>query len=413
MDRMPRLPTAINTNSYPIEFQQIIGAKSQNFVGREFVFTAINDFLQKYDRGYFTIVGAPGSGKSAILAKYLTQNPNVIYYNAQIESKNTANQFLTNICTQIIEMHHDTFLHDITLPENATEGSWFLSLLLQQVSDQLEPNQNIIIAIDALDAINRHSQPPGTNLFYLPRYPPERVYFLLTRRPYLKEKSGLLIETPSQILNLEDYPEETREDIQVYLRRNLQESGVRSQESEESKLNNSLLTSQGSREEQGRERLNTWLTNNNINVQEFIAQLTVQSENNFMYLSKVLEAIALNSYSNSFKYDTIPPSLEDYYQNHWQKMVQLTTTTTPICRGSRENLQSEITVAVLNILVQQEKPISVEAIAQIIKEDEYEVEELLENWYEFLNRQIIVEEICYSFYHSTFRRWLGNKILDF
>jgi hypothetical protein len=55
-------------------------------------------------------------------------------------------------------------------------------------------------------------------LFYLPRYLPQAVYFLLTRRPFPKEKSGLLIETPSQILDLAAYPERNRQDVQAYIR---------------------------------------------------------------------------------------------------------------------------------------------------------------------------------------------------
>ena len=79
MNTKPRLPTPINTASYPNEFQQLIWEKSENFVGREFVFAAINKFLHRCDRkalpqgnrGYFTLLGAPGSGKSTILGKYV------------------------------------------------------------------------------------------------------------------------------------------------------------------------------------------------------------------------------------------------------------------------------------------------------------------------------------------------------
>ncbi len=79
MNTSPRSPTLINTASYPSEYQQLIREKSENFVGREFVFAAINEFLHRCDRkalpqgnrGYFTLRGAPGSGKSAILCKYV------------------------------------------------------------------------------------------------------------------------------------------------------------------------------------------------------------------------------------------------------------------------------------------------------------------------------------------------------
>ncbi|MGB3204814.1 MAG: hypothetical protein WBB28_07505 [Crinalium sp.] len=41
---------SVNIPRYPPEFKQIITFKNRNFVGREFVFTAINSFLDQYDR---------------------------------------------------------------------------------------------------------------------------------------------------------------------------------------------------------------------------------------------------------------------------------------------------------------------------------------------------------------------------
>lgn len=184
----------------PQEFQQIILEKSQNLVDCEFVFTAIDDFLRNHNCGYFTIVGSPGSGKSAILAKFALSNPNVIYYNAQIQNKNTAEEFLKYICQQIIER-----LSTKEFPDKDKPQPWLFSLLLQLISDELQQQQKLIIAIDALDAIDYSNQSPGSNLFYLPRYVPQGIYFLLTRRPFKKGNGGLLIEAPSQTLNLSDY----------------------------------------------------------------------------------------------------------------------------------------------------------------------------------------------------------------
>lgn len=73
----------------------------------------------------------------------------------------------------------------------------------------------------------------------------QNLHEMTTRRPYPKEKLGLLIETPAQILNLADYPEQNREDIQVYLHRSIQDSEV-------------------SKAEQ-RTDLKSWLTTNSIN----------------------------------------------------------------------------------------------------------------------------------------------------
>ncbi len=85
------------------------------------------------DRGYFTLIGAPGSGKSFILAKYVTENPSVVYYSAQIEGKNQADQFLATICTQLINHYpHVGAQHVMPLPDNATEGVGFSRFLFRK-----------------------------------------------------------------------------------------------------------------------------------------------------------------------------------------------------------------------------------------------------------------------------------------
>jgi AAA ATPase domain len=360
MNATPRSPTSISTAAYPREFQQVIREKSANFVGREFVFAAINDFFDRENRGYFTLVGSPGSGKSAILAKYVAENPDIVYYNAQITGKNQVDEFLTTLCNQLIDRYHPltpnpspTRGEGSILPDNVTDGSWFLSLLLQKISDRLESNQRLIIAIDGLDAIDRNSQSPGVNLFYLPRYLPNNVDFILARRPFFREKSGLLIETPSRIFDLQDYPAENRIDVQKYIQQNLK-----------------------------------------ITEPELQENITDLSENNFMYLKGVGDAIAQ---TNSYQ---LPETLETYYQQHWQKMkgeelsaVELGVLQTLIALPSREN-----------------NGISAQLIAETIDEDEYEIEEVLENWYELLVKKEIDGEVCYSIYHSSFRDWLGQQI---
>ncbi|MEH2459655.1 AAA family ATPase [Nostoc sp.] len=417
MNSPPRPPTTNHLRGHPREFEEIIQEKSHNFVGREFVFTAINNFLHRHNQGYFTIIGTPGSGKSAILAKYVADNPQVIYYNAELEGKNRANEFLVNICTQLINQYS---LNYASLPDNATEGSWFFSSLLQQISDELEPNQKLLIAIDGLNCIDRNSQPPGTNLFYLPRYLPDGVYFLLTRRPFLREKSGLLIETPSQSLDLADYPEQNRRDIQAYIQSYLTPLPYEGRGEQDY---SPPLVGEGLRE---RSRLMSWLSEHNVNEQEFCVdaeqlavghRLTTLSENNFMYVSQIISAIpslgeatptvsfstipfaianAENSYPEPFQYNELPPSLEAYYRQHLHQMIS-------------PEQGTEHSTDVLNVLIQQQKAISVEAIAQIIDTDEYEVEEVLESWLEFLHQEQIDGETHYSLYHSSFRHWLGTQ----
>jgi hypothetical protein len=395
------------------EFAAIIHQKSANFMGRNFVFTAIHNFLNRYNRGYFTIIGLPGSGKSAIIAQYINQNNppenrQVIYYNAELEGKNHAEEFLKYICSQIIATFDQISLPN--LPDNATEGSWFLSLLLQQISDNLQPNQKLIIAIDSLNCINSQLQPPGTNIFYLPRYIPQGVYFLLTRRPFLSDNSGLLIEAPVQSLHLEDYPQENKRDIQNYIRRNLTPltplpyEGMGEQDAsnspspiteiEEKNLSNSpLLQGEGL----GERSIKSWLNTHQINEAEFMTNLTNRSENNFMYISRILAAITNNFYPQPSQIGTsFPPPLETYYQQHLEKML-----------GSQHQ---DFPLAVLRVLSQTTQPISVTDMANFLNTDEYDIEELLENWLEFLQIETIFDSTTYKFYHDNFRQWLIKSL---
>jgi len=350
------------------EFQQVILEKSQNFIGRKFVFTAVSNFFHRYDRGYFTIVGAPGMGKSAILAKYVTEHPEAIYYNVQVVGKNRVDVFVATICKQIVETRRET------------RNCESLHSLLQQVSDQLQFQQKFIIAIDALDAIDRTTHTLGSNLFYLPRYLPRGIYFLLTRRPYERKKSGLLIEAPSQILNLAEYPEQNQEDVQTYIRQYLTPVNISSN------------------------ALHSWLINHHIHPQEFLEYLCAKSENNFMYLSQIISALCEGFYSHvslealntTFPYLS---GLEGYYQQHLQTMIPPNA---PSCK-------TELKLSVLKVLVQFSSPVSAEVIAHIINADEYDVEEVLENWVEFLTIQQSDREICYSFYHDNFRHFLSKQ----
>ena len=259
--------------------------------------TVLNNFLHNYNHGYFTLVGFPGSGKTTILTQYAQSFPSLIYCNLKLTKKNTAQEFLPHLCHQLSQKF--PFLSPI--PQPITEGSWLLSQLLKKISNQLPASQKLIIAIDSLDAINPHSQPPGTNLLYLPRYLPQGIYFILARRPFKQDQSGLLIEAPSEILDLSQY------------------------------------------------EVKNW-------------------EN------------------------------EANYQEHWQKI-------------QGEGL-SDIARQVLQVLTStNDEGFSLREIAKITQGDVFDIQELLDNWYEFLRLQRINQETRYSWYHPNFRDWLRDSFL--
>ncbi|WP_254444775.1 hypothetical protein [Anabaena sp. UHCC 0187] len=146
----------------------------------------------------------------------------------------------------------------------------------------------------------------------------------------------------------------------------------------------------------GERSIESWLNTHQINEAEFITNLTNRSENNFMYISQILAAITNNFYPQPSQIETsFPPPLETYYQQHLEKML-----------GSQHQ---DFPLAVLQVLSQTTQPISVTDIANFLNTDEYDVEEVLENWVEFLIQENRSENIYYSFYHFSFRDFI-NKI---
>ena len=415
----------MNTLSFSSpELQSIILSKTENFVGRDFIFSAINNFLHRYPKGYFTIVGVPGSGKSAILAQFVRQNPHTIYYNAQIAGKNRVEAFFPEVCTQL-----NLLLENLsstppqpspqTMTEigfiNAHEGSWLFSTLLQQVSENL-PDQKIIIVIDGLDGIDINSQAVGTNLFYLPRYLPDQIYFIFARRPYQKSHSGLLIEAPSQILDLADFQRENREDIKAYIRRNLTPLTPLPYEGmgEQEFSNSPLLPGEGLgersnllAENEDIQRNLTPLTplpykgmgeqessNSPLLRGEGLGERFNENEDNFMYVQQILKAMTDGFYSAN-NFEQIPPYLETYYQQHWQKM--------------QGHGLSDVAMDILRVLTAEEtQPMSTVAISKIIKADVFDVAEIMETWLEFLQEIHTNKETKYQLYHHSFRLYLHD-----
>ncbi|MFM6343522.1 MAG: ATP-binding protein [Dolichospermum sp.] len=349
---------------------------SENFVGRDFVFTAINKFLHRYPKGYFTIVGVPGSGKSAILAQLLGTNSDIINYNAQIPGRNRVEEFLTDICTQLITKFQ-SLLNSENLDFNSSFNNYdtgVFSLLLQQISQRLSPDQKLIIIIDGLDRVDIHSQAVGTNLLHLPRYLPDQVYFIFARRPYKKSHSGLLIEAPSQILDLADFARENREDVKRFIEGNLTPlpcEGMGEQENSYSPL----LRGEGS------------------------GVRFTQNEDNFMYVQEILTAIANGFYDQVENINNIPPNLETYYQQHWTKM-------------QGDGLSD---VAINNILrvltAKKTQPMSILEISRESNINVFDVTEIIETWLEFLQETREGKETKYQLYHHNFRLYLLDKIL--
>src|SRR4028118_1250757 len=162
----PRLPL-------PYDCETIIQDRTQDFIGRQFVFSAIAKFLQNNRKGYFVLEADPGVGKSSILAKLvlLLNRRCVAHFNSQSQRIVRAEQFLENACLQLIRGFQLSYPQ---LPENATRDANFLSRLLGEVSVKLG-GKKLILVVDALDEVDLSLQGRNSNVLYLPAPLPDNV----------------------------------------------------------------------------------------------------------------------------------------------------------------------------------------------------------------------------------------------
>lgn len=246
-----------------------------------------------------------------------------------------------------------------------------LSTLLIEVSKQLSSSENLVIVVDALDEVEQEG---SVNLLYLPTILPEKVYFLLTRRPYNRDDKKLNL-SPSvsyQELDLRKYVKKSIDDVNEYIWQ----------------LLNSGKYQQG---------LQEWIEKQiNQSKADFVKTISAKSENNFMYLRCVLPAIAEGFY-NDKPLDELPVGLQGYYESHWRLMGM---THKPLPKNK---------IKIIYVMCALSSAASREVIAKYSKQSDLTVEEVLKGWAQFLQKQENYQPPRYRFYHESFRDFLQRQ----
>ncbi|MBD2778198.1 NACHT domain-containing protein [Iningainema tapete] len=347
------------SSPYPEEFKALIQRKIELFCGREFVFQQIQQFIYHNSNGYFTIIGDAGMGKSTIAAKYVLSHECPCYFNIRAEGRNTPELFLKSIRQQLVNRYWLPNAKDDNLPT-----------LLQKISDRLLDDERLVIVVDALDEVEQQER--DKNILSLPTSLPNKVYFLLTRRPYTQENKRLYTQGVAESeldLRIQEYAASSREDVKKYIWLFLENTKY--------------------------QYLKKWIEQRKIAPLTFVEQVAEKSENNFMYLYHLLPGIDRGEY-NDLALDKFPKGLEEYYQTHWVRMGMDTD-------------PQESMVFFLFILVEISTAIPSEMIAEIAEEDEYDVQTVLDQWVEYLKEQTIDGKTCYSIYHTSFLDFLKSK----
>lgn len=355
----------IDTTQYHIA--DLILDRTREFVGRDHVFKAIDNFLADNPSGYLTLQGDPGLGKSAILAEFVKRTGCIVHFNVRALGVVTAFQFLQNICAQLIADHNLPYAH---LPAEVTRDGAFLLKLLKEAASKQEPGEKLVIAIDALDEVDLSTHPAGANILFLPPMLPDGIYFVMTRRP---DEVPFSVHTTQETVDLMLFTEENEEDVRIYITRAVK-----------------------------RPKLRSWIDQrDNLTDKTFIQTMVELSESIFMYLRYVLPEIENGQYKN-LQIDKLPQGLEGYYRSHW---IHMGMAAKPLPREK---------IRIVYVLCEARQPVSRGFIVHIAKDpslsiDDLAVQEVLDEWDQFLHEQDSPNGKLYSIYHASFRDFLQKQ----
>jgi hypothetical protein len=368
MDLRVMLGTSLGLDTSHYQMADFILERTRDFVGREHVFQRINQFINANPSGYLKIEADPGLGKSAILAEYVRRTLCLAHFNVRALGIVTAAQFLQNICAQLIA---EANLPYTSLPAEATrDGAFLLKLLQEAIRKREAGGARIVIAIDALDEVDLATHPAGANILFLPPTLPDGVFFIMTSR---QVDVPFNVQAVQDVLDLMSFPAENKQDVETYLGRAVDRPAMRA-----------------------------WIDQQvRLSVASFTQTMVQLSETNFMYLRYVLPEIEKGRYK-ALKIDKLPKGLGGYYHSHW---IHMGMTTKPLPR---------VKIRVVYVLCEAHQPVTRGFIAHIARDptlqiDDLSVQEVLDEWDQFLHEQDAPEGKVYSVYHASFRDFLHRQ----
>lgn len=141
----------------PLDFRVELGKHTTNFVGRKWLFSELDRWLQESASHAFFITGDPGSGKSAVMSYLAQKHPRVAAYHfcvAGLDDTLSPTRFIRSIAAQLSSQlgNFRGALEPIPIEEsiNWSPDDLFRKLLANPLRAE-SPGEPLLLLIDALD----------------------------------------------------------------------------------------------------------------------------------------------------------------------------------------------------------------------------------------------------------------------
>lgn len=268
----------------------LIASASRGFVGRESVLAEVQAFIEGEDDGYCFILTKPGVGKTALLAHLVAGHPGYArHFNVLSEGVFTVEQFLNNVCAQLIGAYH---LDPSLFPTSGDANTNLLRRLLEQSAAKARGDK-VVVVIDALDeALAGAPLVPGVNPLTLPRSLPEGCRFIVTVRDGTPGwEPSLEAGCAAHRLCIDADSDENMHDASAYVLTRLASPGI-----------------------------SRYLRERNLTGEEFTDEVANRSQGFFVYLRHVLDQYDAGGYLATQDLATLPVGLEPYYKDQYERM---------------------------------------------------------------------------------------------
>lgn len=373
-------PATLSSLIRTAEFEALVAERTRGFVGRDFVFAAVDAALDdpEFPAGYVVIHGEPGIGKTALMAELVRRRAYVHHFNVAPLGIRTARVFLENVCAQLIVRYR---LEHASVPARTTEdGGFLLRLLTEAAADPA--NRPVVVLVDALDEAEDEGLPAGANRLFLPPTLPAGVFVIVSTREQTDQR---LFADPRVDLYLRDEDPQNLRDVRRYIQNYLEAH------------------------DDMRGRIEGW----NLSDDGFVDLLTAKSQGNFMYLVHVLRDIRSGAISatTADDVDNLPQGLRAYYRRHWRDM-----------RSHDEERFARYEQPVLCLLATVREPVSLPELVTWTRQvwsrrrwqpddvDPTVVKNVVDVWREFLNVDSAPDRRRYRVYHASFQDFLREEI---
>lgn len=351
-----------------IPFGPLIQRKTEGFVGRQWLFDAIDGFVAATPRGYVHILGSPGIGKTSVIAEMVRRYGHPHHFNVRSAGIQRPEHFLPSLCAQLVARFR---LGDSVLPPEVSRDGSVLANFLEKAAAKLRPaGSKLLILVDALDESDPSAVTRGSNILYLPSDLPDGVFFVVTSR-----RGGPVLRTicPEHTIDLEVEDESNFADVRLFA---------------ESWL--------------GREGIQAYIRDQGLDGPTFVNEISRLSEGNFMYLAYVLPEIERGTYKDR-KLTELPTGLQNHYEDHWIQM-----------RGEDRNAWNWYKLPILVALTIAKEPISIDLIADFSGvEKRSQIRAVLEEWAPFLqaseSEEVGAKEMRWRLYHDSFHDFIASK----